>query len=136
MERGRQMPRLAAQLYHGYYTKVKSFMARSSPEQNLLPLFVGSFIKGLTVMLLKYPNGQLLVAVDHNQRLRMASETVDPIDWPLPPPPPSVYRAQPLERYLHSLNRFSLCQESNSQPSAYEATTLPLRPHGANTNLY
>ena len=36
--------------------------------------------------LLKWPNGELLVAVDHNQLQTMASETVDLIDWfhPLP----------------------------------------------------
>ena len=39
----------------------------------------------LAVMLPKYPNGQLLVAVNHNQLCTMASEMVDPINWPLPP---------------------------------------------------
>ena len=29
----------------------------------------------------KSPNGELLVALDHNQQQTMASETVDPIDW-------------------------------------------------------
>ena len=36
--------------------------------------------------LLKQPNGELLVAVDHNQLRTMASETVDPIDWQHPQP--------------------------------------------------
>ena len=36
--------------------------------------------------LLKYPNRELLVAVDHNQLRRMASETVDSIDWSHSPP--------------------------------------------------
>ena len=36
--------------------------------------------------LLTLPNGELLVAVDHNQLRTMASETVDPIDWSHPPP--------------------------------------------------
>ena len=36
--------------------------------------------------LLKEPNGELLVAVNHNQLRTMASETVDPIDWSHPPP--------------------------------------------------
>ena len=35
---------------------------------------------------LKWPNGELLVAVNHNQLWTMASETVDPIDWSHPPP--------------------------------------------------
>ena len=34
--------------------------------------------------LLKEPNGELLVAVSHNQLQIMASETVDPIDWSHP----------------------------------------------------
>ena len=34
----------------------------------------------------KQPNGDLLVAVNHNQLPTMASETVDPIDWSHPPP--------------------------------------------------
>ena len=36
--------------------------------------------------LLKQPNGELLVVVDHNQLRTMATEKVDPIDWSLPPP--------------------------------------------------
>ena len=42
--------------------------------------------KLLAVILLKQPNGGLLVAVDHNQLRTMASDTVDPIDWSHPPP--------------------------------------------------
>ena len=37
-------------------------------------------------ILLKFPNGELLVAVDHNQLRTMASETADPIDWSHPHP--------------------------------------------------
>ena len=36
--------------------------------------------------LLKYPNGELLVAVDHNQLRTIASAVVDPIEWSHPPP--------------------------------------------------
>ena len=35
---------------------------------------------------LKQPNGELLVAINHNQLRTMASETLDPIDWSHPPP--------------------------------------------------
>ena len=35
---------------------------------------------------LKDPNRQLLVAVNHIQLRTMASLSVDPIDWPLPQP--------------------------------------------------
>ena len=37
------------------------------------------------VMLLKYPNGQLFLAVFHNYLRTMASEIIDPIKWPLTP---------------------------------------------------
>ena len=36
------------------------------------------------LMLLKKPNGEFPVAVDHSHLWTMASETVDSIDWPLP----------------------------------------------------
>ena len=40
----------------------------------------------LAVMLLKYPNEQLLVPVDHSTSYRQwRQKKVDPIDWPLPP---------------------------------------------------
>ena len=37
----------------------------------------------IIVILLKKPNVQLLVTLDHSQQRTMTSETVDPIDWPL-----------------------------------------------------
>ena len=49
--------------------------------------------------LLKSPNGELIVAVDHSQLLSMASETVDPIDWPHPTPSSAV----PPEPLVHSI---------------------------------
>ena len=67
--------------------KVKSSLAGSPPMENLLPQFCWVNYQLLTVMLPKQPNGRLSVAVDHNQLLTMASEMVDPIDWPLPPHP-------------------------------------------------
>ena len=61
--------------------------------------------------ILKKPNGELLVAVDHNQLRTLASETVDPIDWspPLPswavPPElhvlPGVNAAYKSQDFLH-----------------------------------
>ena len=39
----------------------------------------------LAVMLLKLPNEQLSVAVDHNQQRTLVKETLEPIDWPLLP---------------------------------------------------
>ena len=51
----------------------------------------------------KQPNGELLVAVDHNQLRPMASETVDPIDWLHHPPSWAV----PPQRLVLSINRCS-----------------------------
>ena len=53
---------------------------------------------------LKQPNGELLIAVNHNQLRTMASETVDPIDWSHPPPSWAV----PLGRLVHSINQCNL----------------------------
>ena len=57
---------------------------------------------------LKQPNGELLVAVNHNQLRTMESETVDPIDWSHPPPSWAV----PPERHVHSIN---LCNLSGTR---------------------
>ena len=51
--------------------------------------------------LLKQPNGELLVVVNHNQLRTMASETVDPIDWSHPLPSWAV----PPVLYLHCINQ-------------------------------
>ena len=54
--------------------------------ENLLPQNVESVnYQLLAIMLLKQPNGKLGVAVYHSQLWTITSETVDPIDWPLPP---------------------------------------------------
>ena len=52
----------------------------------------------------KKPNGELLVAVNHNQLRIMASETVDPIDWSHPLPSWAV----PHERFVRSLNQSTI----------------------------
>ena len=59
---------------------------------------------------LKQPNGELLVAVNHNQLRIMASETVDPIDRSHPPPSWAV----PLERLVQRINQCDLllCRRS------------------------
>ena len=48
--------------------------------ENLLPQKMGSIINYCSNVL-KQPNGELLVAVNHNKLWTMASKTVDPIDW-------------------------------------------------------
>ena len=61
-------------------------MAGSPPDEYLIPLFVWSIINDLQYCYWRSPNGKLLVvAVDHNMLRTMASDTVDLIDWPLPP---------------------------------------------------
>ena len=59
---------------------------------------------GVNYNVLKQPNGELLIAVNHNQLRTMASETVDPIDWSQPPP----LWAVPPERLAHIINQCKL----------------------------
>ena len=55
---------------------------------------------------LKQPNGERLDAVNHNQLRTMASETVDPINWPHLAPSWAV----PPERHVHSINQCNLSE--------------------------
>ena len=57
---------------------------------------------------LKQPNGELLVAVNHNQLRTMLSETVDPIDWSHPPPSQAVGGA---EHLMHSISQCNLSED-------------------------
>ena len=100
-------------------------MARSLPVENLLGQNVGSIINYLQWWL-KLPNGELLVAVNHNQLRTMASETVNPIDWSHPPPSWAV----PPEHLVHSRDSAGLSATSaglERATAAYEATTLAMR---------
>ena len=78
---------------------------------------------------LKQPNRELIVAINHNQLRTMASETVDPIDWLHPPPSWAV----PLERLMHSINQCNLSRNRTCNRSmrgnhlAYSATFLNIR---------
>ena len=83
--------------------------------------------------LLKYPNpnGELLAAVDHNQLRTMASETVDPIAWPHPPPytghavPPELHV---LHSVMRAANHKTCCNPAaNVRPSECQANALPVR---------
>ena len=112
--------------FHRLVKKVKSSMARSLSVENLLPQNVGQ-LSTTCSNLLKWQNGEHLVAVDHNQLRTMASETVDQIDWSHPPPSWAVL----LERLVHRINWCSLSSTGNRPAtSAYEATALPKRPLG------
>ena len=68
----------------------------------------------------KYPNVELLVAIDHNKLRTMASETVDPIDWSQPPPS----RAVPPERLVHSINR---CNSATAEILFCNLATFSMR---------
>ena len=83
-------------------------MARSLPVENLLPKNVGSIINYLQQST-KVAEWGTQAVVDHNQQLRMASETVNPIDWSRPQPSWAV----PLERLVHSVNRCNLSSTGN-----------------------
>ena len=61
-------------------------MAMSLKVENYHHRMCGQLSTILAVILMKEPNGKLLVAVDHNQLMPMASETVNLIDWSHPHP--------------------------------------------------
>ena len=76
-------------------------MARSLPVENLYYHRMWGQLSTTCSNVLKQPNGELLVAVDHNHIRTMALETVDPIDWLHHPPSWAV----PLELHaLHGVN--------------------------------
>ena len=82
-------------------------MARSLPVENLQPQNVGSIIILSTTCsnATEAAYGEITIAVDHSQLLAMASETVDSIDWTLPP---TLHRAVPPE--LHELHDRCKCR--------------------------
>ena len=55
----------------------KIFYVREPPVENLLPQFVCSQLSTTCFMLLKYPNGQIQVAVDHMQPASETSEWIN-----------------------------------------------------------
>ena len=67
--------------------------------------------------LLKQPNGELLVAVDHNQLRTIASETVSPIDWLHPPSSWAVPPDLQVLKTLKTLKTFiaTVCQYNTIQ---------------------
>ena len=71
---------------------------------------------------LQQPNGELLVAVNHNQLRTLASETVDPIDWSHPPPSWAV----PPERLMHSINQCTLSESRTCNRSMRGSRHSPI----------
>ena len=83
--------------------------------------------------LLKLPNGELLVAVDHNQlRTMRASETVDPIDWSHPYPTqgstPWAPRVAQCNAGCKSHKTCCTHWAANVRPLECQANALPVRP--------
>ena len=69
-------------IMHLYY-KGKVFYAQETPSGEPTTTECGVNYQLLAVIT-EITNGELLVAVDHNQLWIMASETVDPIGWSHP----------------------------------------------------
>ena len=84
--------------------KGKVFDGQETPSGETTTTECGGQLWTTCANLLKQPNGELLVAVNHNQLRTMASETVDPIDWSHSPPSLAV----PPERLVHSMNQCNL----------------------------
>ena len=82
-------------------SKVNSSMARILPVENLLPRNVCGQLSTTSTNLLKQPNGELLVAVYHNQLRTMASETVDKVGWSHPHPQEQYSQSI----FVHSINQ-------------------------------
>ena len=101
----------------------KSSMARSLLVEILLPQNVGSIINYLQYCTEAAQWGT--PSCSQPQQLRtMASKTVDPIDWSLPPPSWAV----PPESLVHSINQCNLSAGTEHATAACKATTLPMRP--------
>ena len=94
-------------------------MARSLLMENLLPQNVGSIINYLQQST-EVANGELLVAVDHNQLWIIASETVASIVWSHLPPS----WAAPPECLVHSIN---LCSSATARIRSCNFATFSMR---------
>ena len=84
--------------------KGKVFYGQEPPSGESTTTECGVNYRLLCSNVLKQPNGELLVAVNHNQLRTMASEAVDPIVWTHPPPSWAV----PPERHVQSINQCNI----------------------------
>ena len=83
---------------------------------------------------LKQPNGELLVAVDHNQLRTMASKAVDPIDWLHLPPSWAVPREL---HVLHGVNEADKPQDMLQQPELERVSTgMPEKRSACGHSVY
>ena len=73
----------------------------------------------------------MAVADDPSQLQKMASEMVDPVDWPLPPPFTEQYPlSATCAMQMSATNPCAIHQELNQASPSYESTTLNLAvPH-------
>ena len=107
---------------NGTKKKLKASMTRSQPCSGESTTNVADVNYLLLAMLLKQPNGQLLVTVDHNQLQTMIRS-----NWLAVAATP--YTGQYL---LSTTCKVQICKPlSGIEPSAFEATALPVRPLGA-----
>ena len=104
----------------------KVFYGQELPNGKSTTNVCGVNYQLLAVMLLKYQNEQLLVAVDRSHLWTMASETVDPDVTPhhlqCSTPPSATSPVQ-----MHVTQECSR-RDSIPWPSEYKATALPMRP--------
>ena len=84
--------------------------------------------------IMRKPNMELLVAVDHIQLWTMASEMVDPIDWShlptscaVPPRAPRIGRCN-CELGHRKVEAYTRNRGSNTRPRVCQANALPVRP--------
>ena len=112
--------------------KVKSTMARSLSVENPLPQNVGSIINWELPASYGSCSLELPGAADRSQLRTIASETVDPTDWPLLPPYIGQY---PLNStyctvQMRVINHKTCCShwDANARPSECQANALPVRP--------
>ena len=103
--------------------KVKTSMARSLPVERIYCHRMWGQLSTTCSNILKLPNGEHLVAIDHNQLRTMTSETVDTIDWSHPPPS---WAAHPELHVLLGVNAAYKSQDLLHQPGLeYALTGMP-----------
>ena len=84
-------------VWEGGRTKITTFLRPGASQWGIYYQRMPGQLSPTCSNLLKLPNGELLVAVDHNQLRTMSSETVDlidlshpPLSWAVPPEAPLI----------------------------------------------
>ena len=118
-------------MYTKFPLKVKVFYGQEPPSGESTTTECGFNYQPPPVIYWSSPNGELLVAVNNNQQRTMASEKVDTIDWPHPPP---YNRAVPLSSTYCTLQCGLGCKSqdcctewaANVRPSGCQTNALPM----------